>query len=61
VLCIINSILIDKVELDKENMADEENSDWLHKNNSSQPIQWNKHALSIVFDFMMAVSYYIVA
>jgi len=61
VCCIINNILTDKVESDKENMADEENSDWLHKNDSSQPMQWNKHALGIVFDYMMAVSYYIVA
>ena len=61
VCCIINNILTDKVESDKENMADEENSDWLHKNDSSQPMQWNKHALGIVFDYMMVVSYYIVA
>ena len=59
--CIINNILTDKVVSDKENMADEENSDWLYKNDSSQPMQWNKHALGIVFDYMMAVSYYIVA
>ena len=48
VCCIINNILTDKVESDKENMADEEHSDWLHKNDSSQPMQWNKHALGIV-------------
>jgi len=61
ICCIINNILTDKVESDKENMADEENGDWLHKNDSSQPMQWNKHALGIVFDYMMAFSYYIVA
>ena len=61
VCCIINNILTDKVESNKDNMADEENSDWLHKNDSSQPMQWNKHALGIVFDSMMAVSYYVVA
>ena len=61
VCCIINNILTDKVESDKENMADEENSDWLHKNDSSQRMQWNKHGLGVVFDYMMAISYYVVA
>jgi len=59
--CIMNNILADKVESDKENMADEENSDWLHRNDSSRPMQWNKHALGIIFHFMMVVNYYIVA
>jgi hypothetical protein len=47
----MNCILADKVESDKENMANEENSDWLHRNDSSQPMQRNKHVLGIVFRF----------